>query len=143
MKAIHMGVVISSEGVVLMMMKVMVARRRRGRRQRVEPAAGAPCDGGGVVVRKEERGDEGGGRVRRGMVGPAPPVNVQPVSIEFPEATVEGDNVAGVELLLLNEAAPAFGHNIALAAVPVGVSEAPQLAVPVLEVEEKPLIVGG
>uniref|UniRef100_A0A8R7VCU1 Uncharacterized protein n=1 Tax=Triticum urartu TaxID=4572 RepID=A0A8R7VCU1_TRIUA len=55
----------------------------------------------------------------------------------------EGDGVPGVEALLLDEAAPALGHDVALAAVPVGVAEAPRLAGAVLEAEQEALVGGG
>ncbi|PQP94698.1 hypothetical protein Pyn_15803 [Prunus yedoensis var. nudiflora] len=73
----------------------------------------------------------------------APPVNKKPVFPQLPKASLEGDDVSGVELLLLDESAPALCHHIALAAVPVGVSKPPWLPIPVLEIEQKPLLVGG
>lgn len=68
------------------------------------------------------------------VIGAAPPVYVQPMSIQFTEAALEGNNVAGVKLLLFNKTAPTFCHHIALAAIPVRVPEPPQLAVPVLKI---------
>lgn len=51
---------------------------------------------------------------------------------------LEQNDVAGVEALLLDVAAPAFGENVALATVPIGVAESPALAGLVLEVQQEP-----
>lgn len=75
------------------------------------------------------------------MVRASPPVYVQVALTGLSNAALERDNVAGIELLLLNETAPPLGHHVALAAVPVGVPEPPRLAVPVLEVQQQPLLV--
>ena len=55
----------------------------------------------------------------------------------------EDDGVPGSEALLPDEAAPALGEHVALAAVPVRVPEPPHLALAVLEVEEHALACGG
>ena len=76
------------------------------------------------------------------MIGPSLPIYIQPMSIQIPKATLEGDNVTGIQLLLLNKAAPPFCHHIALAAVPIGIPESPHLPIPVLEIQEQTLLVG-
>jgi hypothetical protein len=78
-----------------------------------------------------------------GRVGAAPPINVETISTEVAEAALEGHDISGIELLLLDEAAPAFGHDVALAAVPVRVAESPGLSISVLEVKEEAFLVGG
>ena len=54
----------------------------------------------------------------------------------------EDDGVAGSEALLPDEAAPALGEHVALAAVPVRVPEPPHLALAVLKIEEHALAGG-
>ena len=56
---------------------------------------------------------------------------------------MSGPGVPGVEVLLLDEATPAFGHDIALAAAPVRVAEPPGLAGAVLEAEQQAIVGGG
>lgn len=50
------------------------------------------------------------------------------------------DDVAGVEPLLLHEAAPPLGQDVALAAVPIRVSEPPRLPAVVLEAQQQPFL---
>jgi hypothetical protein len=71
--------------------------------------------------------------VRRGPT--APPPNEQALGVG--PVALEQNDVAGVEALLLDVAAPAFGEDVALATVPIGVAEAPALAGLVLEVEQE------
>lgn len=61
--------------------------------------------------------------------------------IQIPYTTLEGHNVTGIKLLLLHKTAPPFGHHIALAAVPIRISEPPHLPIPVLEIQEQTLLV--
>lgn len=70
---------------------------------------------------------------------------ITPVDEEAVPGTVEGDNIAGVEFLVLDKSTPSSGYDIALAAAPVRVAETPYLSIcPILlEVEEKPLVRGG
>lgn len=69
--------------------------------------------------------------------------NEEPVGVEA--VPPEDDEVASGEALVLDVAAPAFGEDVALAAAPVGVAEAPELAslFLVLEAEEEALVGGG
>lgn len=68
----------------------------------------------------------------------APPANVEPLAIRA--EPLEGDDVSGVEPLLLDEAAPPFGEDVALAAVPVWVPEPPHLPCLILEAQLQPLL---
>ncbi|PKA57320.1 hypothetical protein AXF42_Ash002624 [Apostasia shenzhenica] len=63
------------------------------------------------------------------------------------EAAVSGlpeeeDDIAGIKLLLLDEAAPSLGEDVALAAAPVGVAEPPRPAAFILEAQQQPLLAG-
>lgn len=118
----------------------VVGSSGRWRRRRGESvvAGGGPAEG---LREEEERVGEVVERARG--VGAAAPVDEEAVLGGIADATLEGDDVAGVELLVLDETAPAFGHDVALAAVPVGVTEAPGFSVTVLEVQDEALVVGG
>jgi len=70
---------------------------------------------------------------RRLAVSPAPPSDKEAVSIGA--VALKQDDVAGVEALVLDVAAPPFGEHVALAAVPVGVAEPPALTRLVLETQ--------
>lgn len=71
---------------------------------------------------------------RRGLaVSPAPPSDEEAVSVGA--VALEQDDVAGVEALVLDIAAPPFGEHVALAAVPVGVAKPPALTRLVLETQ--------
>ena len=76
------------------------------------------------------------------MIRPSPPIYVQPMPIQLPNTTLEGHHVTSIKLLLLNKTAPTFGHHIALAAVPIGVPEPPQLSIPVLKIQQQTLLIG-
>jgi hypothetical protein len=80
----------------------------------------------------------GGGRRRLGLLAVDEELLLRAV-----RGVGEDDGVPGSEALLPDEAAPALGEHVALAAVPVGVAEPPHLALPVLEVEEHALGGGG
>jgi len=75
------------------------------------------------------------------MISPSPPIYVQPMSIHIAKPTLEGDGVTCIQLLLLHETAPPLCHHIALAAVPIRISEPPHLPIPVLEIQEQTLLV--
>ena len=126
-------VLLESEEIVVieMVVKVMivVVARWHGGRERV------PSDRG-----KKQR--IRGMMMSMRMSRPFPPIYVQSMSIQIPKATLEGDNVTGIQLLLLHETAPPLSHHIALAAVPVGIPEPPHLPIPVLEIQEQTLLVG-
>jgi len=66
-------------------------------------------------------------------VSPAPPSDEEAVGVGA--VALEQDNVAGVEALVLDVAAPPFGQHVALAAVPVGVTKPPALTRLVLETQ--------
>lgn len=71
-----------------------------------------------------------------GGSGAAPPAYEEAVGVRA--AALEQNDVAGVEALLLDVAAPPFGEDVTLAAVPVGVAEAPGLTRLVLETQQEP-----
>lgn len=77
-----------------------------------------------------------------GGVWAAPPVDEETILAQFADSTLKRDNIPGIELLLLHEPAPTFGHYIALTAIPVGISEAPRLSIPVFEIEKETFLVG-
>lgn len=77
---------------------------------------------------RRHRGDTG-----RRLPSP-PPTDEEPVGVGA--VAVEEDDVPGVEALVLDEAAPALGEDIALAAAPVGVAEPPPLPGLVLEAQQ-------
>ncbi|EYU18081.1 hypothetical protein MIMGU_mgv1a014711mg [Erythranthe guttata] len=54
----------------------------------------------------------------------------------------EDDDISGVEAFLLDEAAPALGEDVALAAVPVRVPEPPRFPDLVLEPQQQPALAG-
>lgn len=60
-------------------------------------------------------------------------------AVRICEVTVKGNDVAGVEALVLDVSAPAFGQDVTLATVPIGVTEAPALAGLVLETQQDAL----
>ena len=72
---------------------------------------------------------------RHGKLGSALPVYEEAVTVRFVESSHEGDGISGVEALFFDETAPTFGHDVALAAGPVGVAEPPLLSGVVLEAE--------
>ena len=76
------------------------------------------------------------------MITPSLPIYVQPMPIRFSNTTLEGNNVTRIKLLLFDKTAPTFGHHIALAAVPIGVPEPPQLTIPVLKIQQQTLLIG-
>ena len=76
------------------------------------------------------------------VVWPSLPVDIEVITSGVADTTAEGDDIPGIEPLLLDKAAPALGHDVALAAVPVGVAEAPRLSQAVLEAQQHPLLVG-
>ena len=80
--------------------------------------------------------------VRARCVGTVAPVNEKAVLGEIANSTLEGNHVACIQFLVFDKTAPAFCHHVALAAVPVGVTEAPGFAVTVLEVQDEALVVG-
>jgi hypothetical protein len=98
----------------------------------------------GAVGRRDERHGEREAphAVWVAGVGAALPVDEEAVACGVAVTAVERDGVAGVEALLLDEAALALGHDVALAAVPIGVAEAPELTGAVLESEQQALLVG-
>ncbi|WZZ56139.1 hypothetical protein YC2023_056246 [Brassica napus] len=52
----------------------------------------------------------------------SPPIDKQAA---VSDTSLERDNISGVKLLVFNETAPTFSHDIALATVPVRVTEPP------------------
>lgn len=66
-------------------------------------------------------------------VSPASPSDEEAVGVGA--VALEQDNVAGVEALVFDVAAPPFGQHVALAAVPVGVAKPPALTRLVLETQ--------
>jgi hypothetical protein len=123
---------------------------RRGRHEESAAAAAAAAEApravvvGPAVVRRRQRHRQREAGETKGAAGvdPALPVDEEAVARVLGGGAGEGDGVPGDEALLLDEAAPALGHDVALAAVPVGVAEAPVLAGAVLEAEEEALLVG-
>lgn len=69
--------------------------------------------------------------VWRGDRIPPPPPDEEAAGVDA--VAREDDHIAGVETLLLDEAAPPFRQNVALAAVPVGVPESPRFPQFILE----------
>jgi len=124
----------SEEVVVIEVVKVMIV-----------VVAGWDDGGGGGKRVPSDRGKKqrGGGGIRggMGMIGSSPPIYVQSMSIHIAKATLERDNVTCIQLLLLHKTAPPFCHHIALAAVPIRISEPPHLPIPVLEIQEQTLLV--
>lgn len=74
-----------------------------------------------------------------GMEVAAPPGDIKAVGVGT--VAEEGNDVAGVEAFVFDVTAPAFGQHVALAAVPIRVTEAPVLAGFVLETQQVPLVV--
>lgn len=70
-----------------------------------------------------------------------PPPNEEALAVV--SAPLEQNDVAGVEALFLHVAAPPFGQDVALAAVPVRVAEPPALAGLVLETQQQALLGAG
>lgn len=59
-------------------------------------------------------------------LGVSPPAGDEE-AVRMSAVSVEQNDVAGVEAFVLDVTAPSFCQDIALAAVPVGVTESPQL----------------
>lgn len=78
--------------------------------------------------------------LRRGRRRAPLPPNEQPIPIAA--VAFKNDDVAGVKALLFDEAAPALSEHVALATIPVRVTEAPELAGVVFEGEEQALVGG-
>lgn len=72
---------------------------------------------------------------RRGRVTASSPTNEESTAVST--VAMEENDVAGVEVLLLDVSTPAFGQDITLTTVPIGVSESPWLTFLVLKAEEK------
>lgn len=72
---------------------------------------------------------------------PPPPPNEE--AADLLGVAREEDNIAGVEPLLLHETAPPFGQDVALAAVPIRVTEPPRLPDLVFEPQQQPLLAAG
>ena len=107
-------------------------------------AGGGPAEGlweeeerrvGEVVVVRRRRRSQG--------VRTAAPVDEKAIPSGIANATVKGNDVACIELFVLNKTAPTFSHHVALAAIPVRVTKAPGLSIRVLKVQDEALVVGG
>lgn len=122
-------------GVLLLLMMLQVERMVPGMAERI------------LMMWKQLRKSSSGHGRRQlrviGSVGSAPPINEQSILAQLTHSALKGDDVPGIELLFLDEAAPAFGHHVTLAAVPVGVPESPRLPISVFEIQEESLLVGG
>lgn len=81
----------------------------------------------GVVVEIDSRLD-------RRMRWAAAPINKKAIFSNVSNPSLKGDDITGVESFLLDEAAPAFGHHVALAAGPVRVTKPPRFSTAVFEV---------
>lgn len=72
-----------------------------------------------------------------------PPIDKKTVFLQLADPSLERNYIARIKFLILDETAPSFGHNIALAAVPIRVPEPPWLPIPVLEIQQKAFLIGG
>ncbi|KAG5557681.1 hypothetical protein RHGRI_007806 [Rhododendron griersonianum] len=78
------------------------------------------------------------------LISPSSPSLLSPWKPQETHLTPPKRNdIGGVELLLLDEPDPPFGQDVALAAVPVRVTEPSWLPVTILEVQEESLVTAG
>ncbi|PKA64306.1 hypothetical protein AXF42_Ash009526 [Apostasia shenzhenica] len=119
-------------------------------RNRAQETAGRRRRARGINVERRTPWEERSGLRRRGGCGfcrsRAPgaslPAAADVEAVAVGAAAKEEDHIACVELLLLDEAAPALGEHVALAAGPVGVAEPPRLSGLVFEAQQKTLLPG-